>query len=232
MTIEPDNSRHRRNAADILAMRLPVQANLGDKAGVMKDYKTTIEIFEKISTEDPKNFEARFDIAFTQDYMCRSLVKLGSVQEAQQYCRKAVETGESLLEIDPTNAEAHKFVFETYSFFFDSLYKARDYGNAFKNLHRLLEIMDKWSAKETAGYIYKITNRIGNIYFEVASNPKTAPATKKENWQSARRWFHRTLQALYDLQKLEGVNKKDQKRILEIKQKIGQCDAALQKRPA
>ncbi|HSK70173.1 MAG TPA: protein kinase, partial [Pyrinomonadaceae bacterium] len=93
MTIEPSNSRHRRNAADIMAMSLPVQANLGDKAGVIKDYQGAIEIFGKLSADDPKNFEARLDIAFTQDYMCRSLVKLGSADQARQFCRKAVDSG-------------------------------------------------------------------------------------------------------------------------------------------
>lgn len=226
-SIEPGNSRHRRNAADIMAMSLPVKANLGDKKGVLEDYQKAIEIFEKLSADDPKNFEARFDVAFTQDYMCRSLTKLDLFTEARQFCLQAVESGKSLLSIDPTNAEARFFVYYTSIFFADGLTREKNYADALKILHRLLSVVEQWSPDENASYIYNISLRIGNIYLEPLQKPKVA-AKKRESCQTARRWLERSLEALYAHLELNGT--KNEEMVREIKQKIAACDGVVNKK--
>lgn len=225
MTIEPNNSRHRRNFADILAMSLPIKANLGDKSGVSEDYQSAIGIFEKLSADDPKNFEARFDIAFTEDYMCRSLVKLGSVKQALQNCRKAMENGMSLLAIDSTNAEARKFVYESFLFFAEVLYKEKFYAESLKVLHQLNAVFEKVSSEDEISYFYNISYKLGYFYMDLAAKVKASPAEKKKNYQTARHWLKQSLNAFNDYQKLEGKNDVD--KMLKIKEKIARCDAAM-----
>lgn len=181
MRLEPENTRHRRNAADILAMSLPIRASLGDKNGVTNSYQTAIEIFEKLSADDPKNFEARLDIAFTQDYMCRSLVKLNEINEASRFCRKAIESGRFLYALDPANEEVCHFVYQTAYFFSDALQKKKDYTNSLKNLHQLLSIVEQWESDQKPVRIYHIRKLIRKIHAELAENAKTASAKKREN---------------------------------------------------
>ncbi len=72
-TVEPNNSRHRRNVADMTAARIPLLASFGDKAEAINGYKTALEIFGELAAADQKNAEAHFDVALTHQLMCRTL---------------------------------------------------------------------------------------------------------------------------------------------------------------
>ena len=232
MAGEPNNSRHRRNAADIMAMSLPVQASLGDKAGVMEGYQTAMAIFEKLAAQDPKNAEARLDIAFTHQYMCQSLLELNSHDDALKSCRKAIEAGKSLLAMDPTNAEVSNMVYHSYMSMAEALKEEGDLAGEFKLYKQMLGVAEQWSDVEVQSdfgleYIYHTSARIGNRYEELASDAKTSAKVRREHLQNACRWLQRSLNALRDLEKQDGPKQIYADRIKTMTKKIADCDAAL-----
>lgn len=228
-SIEPENSRHRRNAADIWAMTLPIYADLGNEKTVRENYQKAIETFEQLSAADPTNFEARFDIAFTQDYMCRSLIKLNSFAEAEIFCRQALNSGKNLLAIDPSNDEARQFVYESHSFYAVNLTRNGYSREALRVLNQLISIIEKWSTDENTSLDYAVSDKIGNIYVEQALKEKNNSVKQKENWQTARYWFERSLKDLGGWKNRRTSAENLSLKIKKIEQKVSDCDTALKR---
>jgi tetratricopeptide (TPR) repeat protein len=233
MAGEPNNSRHRRNAADIMAMSLPVQASLGDKAGVMEGYQTAMAIFEKLAARDPKNAEARLDIAFTHQYMCQSLLQLNSLDDALKSCRKAIEASKSLLAMDPTNAEVSNLVYLSYMSMAEVLKEEGDLAGEFKLYKQLLGVAEQWPDVELQSgfgldYIHRTSTKLGRRYAELAADAKISAKKKRDHWQAARHWLRRSLEALHDLQKRDGLKRNYTDSIKVIEKEIADCDAALE----
>jgi tetratricopeptide (TPR) repeat protein len=232
--LDPRNSRHRRNYADIMAMRLSVQASLGNKAEVMNDYRKAVKIFEELSDADFQNAEARLDLAYTHQFMCRSLLKLEDAAGALKICREGLQVGERLLEIDPMNAEARKYIFDNHNLITEALRKTGDTSEMMKNFRQFLTAAEKWLSgqPENVDAARNVINSrawIGNLHAEIASGSKISGQTRKENWQAARDWFSRSLDALHDLHERGDAAETDLLQIKTIEQEIARCDAALQK---
>jgi eukaryotic-like serine/threonine-protein kinase len=222
---EPNNSRHRRNAADIKAMRMPVQANLGDKAGIINSHKTAMKIFEELSAVDPKNAEARLDIAYAHQFMCRSMLKLNNAAAAVKSCREGVKVSESLFAADPTNTEIRSYIIVNYKLIGRALQQTRDSQEMLENFRQLLMVAEKWLFAEpdnvaASRTICTACVQIGSCHAQLASDAKLSAKQKNAHWQAARYWLIRGLDTLRDLQKRNLATQDDIININFIEEKI------------
>jgi tetratricopeptide (TPR) repeat protein/predicted Ser/Thr protein kinase len=235
LAAEPTNSRHRRNVADMTAMRIRALVSLGNKTEAMKDYKVAMEIFGELAAADPKNAEARLDIAFTQQVMCEAFLKLNDTASALKCCREGLSIADALLASDPTNMEVRDCVYSNYRFIVDALKKSGDTTGAIQTGQQALVIFEQWLATEPQNAIYlryvaDISSEIGEMYTAIASKTRTPTPKKKQNWLIARDWFTRSLDAWHDLQKQNAVPVNKPDIVNKVELEIARCDAALGQR--
>lgn len=228
---EPNNSRHRRNFADILAMRILTQANLGDKSGAAEGYQNALEILRKIAGADPKNIEAQFDLAYTHQFMCRGLLKLNDIPEAIKRCREGLEIIESLLAVDPKNGEAQHYISISYKYLTEDLEKISDFNDLMRTLQHWFAVAKKLSAGDfqTAQTLYQtaeIALQIGDAYMKI-STKKLSAGKKKEYLQKAREWFMQSQIFLQDLEMRFGLRKIDADTAELVKHKISDLNEML-----
>ena len=231
--MEPHVSKHRRSAADIQAMRMPVLARLGDKARVMKSHKRAIEILEELSEGDPKNAEARLDIAYTHQFMCQSLFTLNDIGASVKSCREGLRIAESLFAIDPTNAEVSLYIFVNYRLIGTALEKMGDVNGMLDNFQKSLAVAERWSLSEphsiaASRHVSTACVRIGSLHARMASDSKLSSMKKREQWKAAQYWLARGLDVLRDLQKRNLATPDDIMNIESIEQQLARYNITFQ----
>lgn len=229
---DPDNASHRRNLADVAAIRMRPQAGLGNKPGVISSFAAAMTIFKALAATDPKHMGARLDIAYTHHHMCLSMLKLNDTDRGIRACRDALRIGESLFAADPTNGAVYNLNFVSYRSIAAALKKSGATDEVVKTYQRSLTLAERWLDVQP-NYWYSRYNaattclRLGEANTDLALQTKFSAAKKKGYWAASRHWFGRARDYFIELQRLEG-EKQDYSGVLrEIEQETARCDAAL-----
>jgi len=230
--MEPDDVRHRRNVADMTAIRIGVLANLGDKPAVVDSFNQAMKIFEPLAAADPRNAEAQLDLAYTHQLLCRALIKLNDRMSGIDSCRRGLSIAEPLFASDPSNGEVHAYIFKNSRYIFDVLKSADDIQGMILIQERQLVSDEQWLAVEPNDpdgvHMASATCvRLGESHRDFAAKGKLSVDKKREHWKAARGFFNRAIGYFHRKQQIVDGKNDYSAAIRECEQEIARCDAEL-----
>ena len=101
---DPDNARARREYTVALMSLSQTQAETGHYPECLENRRKLLDIREQTAAADPKNDQARFDLAALQNEMADALVNVGDPEKALDYARQSNATLDAMLAADPGNS--------------------------------------------------------------------------------------------------------------------------------
>ncbi len=229
--LEPENSRHRRNFADMTAMRMPVFANLGNRRETLDSFETAVKEFEALSDSDPKNAEARLDVALTYYLKCQSLLTLNERSDGVGSCRQGLFHFEAMLPNDLSNRELRYYISESHKSIVKALKESGHTREENEALHRLFAVAEKFSSSDSddpfgpfnKGEICLLVGEMNERLAGMAARR----AKRKSLLQEARNWYVRGLEFFRETQQVRAAGTAPRVDFDAINEMIARCDTAL-----
>lgn len=201
----------------------------------LETYRKGLAVCEWRSADDPKSTQTNTR-GWLDDFleMGRMLTQLGNRREALENLHKALTIGQRLAAADPQNAQASSDLSACYEGIGDSQMAFGEAIMALASYREAITMREQLSAKdpenaEARTELASSYAKIGQAYIAVASNPKTRPANRAEEWREARSWLQRSLK-LWTIMRDNGtLPGSDTSRPDSIATQIARCDSELEK---
>jgi non-specific serine/threonine protein kinase/serine/threonine-protein kinase len=210
-------------------------AKTGSVREGLEIYRKGLAVCEWRSADDPESTQANTR-GWLDDYleMGWMLTQLGNKKEAFENLHKALAIGRRLAAADPQNALASSDLSACYEGVGDSQVAFGDTIMALESYRQAITIREQLSAKdpensEARAELASSDAKLGQAYIAAASNPKTSPANRLEQWRDARSWLQKSLNLWTVMREngtLPGSNTSQPDKVAA---QIAQCDSELKR---
>lgn len=120
----------------------PYAPNLGDTAGAVQSYRKSLEIFEKLTQDNPQNQQFAFDLSIGTERVGDILARTGDTAGAIQHYTQAFDLQKTLLAAAPLNGEYQKHLAMCFTKLGDTLTTTGDLIGALDKYQRALSIRE------------------------------------------------------------------------------------------
>ncbi|HMZ80522.1 MAG TPA: tetratricopeptide repeat protein, partial [Acidobacteriota bacterium] len=120
----------------------PYAPNLGDTAGAVQSYRKSLEIFEKLTQDNPQNQQFAFDLSIGTERVGDILARTGDTAGAIQHYTQAFDLQRTLLAAAPLNGEYQKHLAMCFTKLGDTLTTTGDLIGALDKYQQALSIRE------------------------------------------------------------------------------------------
>jgi serine/threonine protein kinase/tetratricopeptide (TPR) repeat protein len=207
-------------------------AERGDMAGALASYRKGLALDEASSAADPKNAQARLDVSIGYEKIGDMQLKSRDVIGALESYHKALAIREALATADPTNADVRRDLSTSYARAGEALVAMKNTAGALESYRKALAIREALAMadptnadvrRDLASSFYQL----GTILMMIATEARTPPTKRKENWNEARSWFQQSLTLYLDLRNRDALSGADSDQPEKVISKINECNASL-----
>jgi tetratricopeptide (TPR) repeat protein len=197
----------------------------------MENYRRALEIREQLSAADPKNSEARRDLATSFDKVGEMLTRLDQPVAAIQYFRRALAIDEALSAAEPNNAQPRLDRAHDHEQISEALAKSGDLVAAMAERRRAADLQQAVSKADPANEEVKrdlaaSQAQLGEWTMALAEKPNRRQI---ELWREARAWFGRSIDYWNGLRAQRTLESAEAETAQKIAAAIAKCDQALAK---
>jgi serine/threonine protein kinase len=224
---DPANALARRDVQVDLYKIARNQSELGEMTAALASQRKVIGFCETAVAAHPESSESRGDLEVADFRYGEMLEKTGALQPALESYKKALTIGEAMSKADPTNAAIRSDISECYLKVSDVYARVGKRPEALAGYLKALAMREKLitdgqESSDSRDVSARIYESLGAYFMTQATMQRQV-----EDWREAVHRYQQSLDIWSDLQKRGTLSPVYVNKPNEVKQKIGQCEAAL-----